>query len=66
MKSNLDYFTLLYPERKIIKSKSYLFHTNLNKNNFTIFELQISENALIELQFVNKTKIDILTNPDFM
>ena len=66
MKSNLDYFTLLYPERKIIKSKSYLFHTNLNKNNFTIFELQISENALIELQFVNKTKIDVLTNPDFM
>ena len=63
MKSNLDYFTILYPKRKVIKSKSYLFESS--KRQY-IFETQISENALVELKLINYLDIISLENPDFL
>ena len=63
MKSNLDYFKILYPKRKVIKSKSYLFDSS--KKNY-IFEIQISEKASVELKFINYLDIISLENPDFL
>ena len=63
MKSNLNYFTLLQPSRKIIKSKSYLFNSTQYRDGI-IFELPISENASIEFTLVNNSEIISLTNPE--
>ena len=65
MKSNLNYFTLLQPSRKIIKAKSYLFNSSHYRNGI-IFELPISENASIEFKLVNNSEIIFLTNPELM
>jgi len=65
MKSNLDYFTLFQPRRKIIRTKSYLFNSSDYENDI-IFELPISENASIELKLINISEIISLTNPDLM
>ena len=56
MKSNLDYFTILDPERERIRSKTYLF-----ESSNIIFELQNSENASVEFQYVKKTIISNLS-----
>ena len=63
MKSNLDYFTILYPSRKRIWSTTYLFE----ETNF-IFELQNSENASVEFQYAKETVIANLSSPymDFL
>ena len=58
MKSNLDYFTILYPTRKRIYSKAYLFNIS-----FVILELQNSENAFVEFQYVKKPIINNLFSP---
>lgn len=65
IKSNLDYFNMLYPKRSKIKSKNYLFNPNI-KNDIIVFELPISENVSVELNFINNTKILDLVNPRFM
>ena len=54
MKSNLDYFTMLYPKRQVIKSKSYFLDSRQKQY---IFEIQISEKALVELKFINNSEI---------
>ena len=53
MKKNLVYFTILYPSMKKIKSKAYLFNTD---SKSIVFELEISENALIEFQLFDIQK----------
>ena len=58
MKSNLDYFTILYPRRERIRSKTYLFE--LSK---FAFELLNSENASVEFQYVKETIISNLSSP---
>ena len=63
MKSNLDYFTMLYPKRQVIKSKSYFLDSRQKQY---IFEIQISEKALVELKFINNSEIISLENADFM
>ena len=63
VKSNLDYFTILYPKKEIIKSKAYLFSTG---GDAYVFQFPNSENALIELQFVEVSKILRAYSPDFM
>ena len=61
MKSNLDYFTILHPKRERVWSKTYLFE----KSNI-VFELQNSENALVEFQYVKDTIISNLASPSTM
>ena len=61
MKSNLDYFTILYPRRERVWSKTYLFESV----NF-IFELQNSENASVEFQYVKEPIISNLSSPYIM
>ena len=56
MKSNLDYFTELYPRRLKFKSKTFVFE-NIN----WIFELQNSENASVEFQYT-KGSVSMKTN----
>ena len=65
MKSNLEYFNLLDPKRSKIKSKNYLFNSN-TENSPLVFEIPISENVLVELNFINKTNILDLVNPSLM
>ena len=55
MKSNLDYFIMLYPKREKIYSKTYLFQTNE-----MVFELPNCENASVEFQYVKED--NIITN----
>ena len=58
MKSNLDYFTILLPRRKRVWSKTYLFEmSNI------VFELQNSENASVEFQYVKDPIISDLSSP---
>ena len=58
MKSNLDYFTILKPRRERVWSKTYLFEMS----NF-VFELQNSENASVEFQYVKDPIISDLSSP---
>ena len=63
IKTNLDYFTILKPKMKIIKSKGYLFYTG---EYVYIFHFPNSENAMVEMQFVDNSKILRPNIPDFM
>ena len=58
MKSNLDYFTILYPKRKRIYSKAYLF-----ERSDVVLELQNSENASVEFQYIKNPIIDNIISP---
>ena len=58
MKSNQDYFTILHPKIQRVWSKAYLFE----KSDF-VFELQNSENASVEFQYVKDTIISNLSSP---
>ena len=54
MKSNLDYFTQLYPQRRKIKSKTFIFDLNS-----WVFEIQNSENASVEFQYIKDSVINM-------
>ena len=61
MKSNLEYFTILYPKIKRIRAKNYLFNSS-----DTIIELENSENALVEFKYFEDTIRTNLASPYIM
>ena len=63
MKSNLDYFTMLYPIRQKVKAKGYFYEIY---HNFFMIEFPISEKASIEIKLVDSKKINQLINPNML